>query len=122
MDTFDSIARANPEYVEALYRRYRADPRSVDESWALVFAGYDFALAGGPGASATARISPSVADLVHSYRELGHLIADVNPLDRSPRNHPLLELGEFGFGKGAARVWTCDLTHGYIDINGSYRS
>ena len=55
MDTFDSIARANPEYVEALYRRYRADPRSVDESWALVFAGYDFALAGGPGASATAR-------------------------------------------------------------------
>jgi glutamate N-acetyltransferase / amino-acid N-acetyltransferase len=25
-------------------------------------------------------------------------------------------------GKGQARVWTCDLTHGYIDINGSYRS
>jgi glutamate N-acetyltransferase/amino-acid N-acetyltransferase len=25
-------------------------------------------------------------------------------------------------GKGRARVWTCDLTHGYIDINGSYRS
>jgi glutamate N-acetyltransferase / amino-acid N-acetyltransferase len=25
-------------------------------------------------------------------------------------------------GKGTARVWTCDLTHGYIDINGSYRS
>ena len=95
----DEIARTNPEYVEALYRRYRADPRSVDESWALVFAGYDFALAGGPGASATARISPSVADLVHSYRELGHLIADVNPLDRSPRNHPLLELGEFGFAE-----------------------
>jgi glutamate N-acetyltransferase/amino-acid N-acetyltransferase len=29
---------------------------------------------------------------------------------------------ELGIGKGAARVWTCDLTHGYIDINGSYRS
>jgi len=25
-------------------------------------------------------------------------------------------------GPGAATVWTCDLTHGYIDINGSYRS
>ena len=25
-------------------------------------------------------------------------------------------------GKGRARIWTCDLTHGYIDINGSYRS
>ena len=29
---------------------------------------------------------------------------------------------DVGIGKGAARVWTCDLTHGYIDINGSYRS
>ena len=29
---------------------------------------------------------------------------------------------ELGLGKGASRVWTCDLTHGYIDINGSYRS
>ena len=29
---------------------------------------------------------------------------------------------DLGIGKGRARVWTCDLTHGYIDINGSYRS
>ncbi len=27
-----------------------------------------------------------------------------------------------GLGQGHATVWTCDLTHGYIDINGSYRS
>jgi glutamate N-acetyltransferase/amino-acid N-acetyltransferase len=29
---------------------------------------------------------------------------------------------DLGLGRGIARVWTCDLTHGYIDINGSYRS
>jgi glutamate N-acetyltransferase / amino-acid N-acetyltransferase len=29
---------------------------------------------------------------------------------------------DLGIGKGRARVWTCDLTHRYIDINGSYRS
>jgi glutamate N-acetyltransferase/amino-acid N-acetyltransferase len=29
---------------------------------------------------------------------------------------------DLGLGKGKSRVWTCDLTHGYIDINGSYRS
>lgn len=29
---------------------------------------------------------------------------------------------DIGIGKGSARIWTCDLTHGYIDINGSYRS
>jgi glutamate N-acetyltransferase/amino-acid N-acetyltransferase len=27
-----------------------------------------------------------------------------------------------GLGTGTATVYTCDLTHGYIDINGSYRS
>ena len=27
-----------------------------------------------------------------------------------------------GSGNGAARVWTCDLTHGYISINADYRS
>ncbi len=29
---------------------------------------------------------------------------------------------DLGLGQGHARAWTCDLTHGYIDINGSYRS
>jgi len=29
---------------------------------------------------------------------------------------------DIGLGAGKATVWTCDLTHGYIDINGSYRS
>ena len=29
---------------------------------------------------------------------------------------------DIGLGKGKATVWTCDLTHAYIDINGSYRT
>ncbi|MBP7063567.1 bifunctional glutamate N-acetyltransferase/amino-acid acetyltransferase ArgJ [Ferrovibrio sp.] len=29
---------------------------------------------------------------------------------------------DVGIGKGKAVVWTCDLTHGYIDINADYRS
>ncbi|MFZ5608168.1 MAG: bifunctional glutamate N-acetyltransferase/amino-acid acetyltransferase ArgJ [Pseudomonadota bacterium] len=29
---------------------------------------------------------------------------------------------DVGVGHGAARVWTCDLTHGYIAINADYRS
>ncbi len=29
---------------------------------------------------------------------------------------------DIGLAQGRATVWTCDLTHGYIDINGSYRS
>ncbi|MFZ8942391.1 MAG: bifunctional ornithine acetyltransferase/N-acetylglutamate synthase, partial [Gemmobacter sp.] len=29
---------------------------------------------------------------------------------------------DLGLGRGARTVWTCDLTHGYISINGDYRS
>jgi len=29
---------------------------------------------------------------------------------------------DLGLGGGTATVWTCDLTHGYIDINADYRS
>ena len=29
---------------------------------------------------------------------------------------------DIGLGRGQARVWTCDLTHGYISINADYRS
>ena len=29
---------------------------------------------------------------------------------------------DVGMGQSTARVWTCDLTHRYIDINGSYRT
>ena len=35
--------------------------------------------------------------------------------------HIVIE-ADVGVAKGKARVWTCDLTHRYIDINGSYRS
>lgn len=34
-----------------------------------------------------------------------------------------IEIGvDLGLGSGRATVWTCDLTHGYISINGDYRS
>jgi glutamate N-acetyltransferase/amino-acid N-acetyltransferase len=29
---------------------------------------------------------------------------------------------DLGTGKAKARMWTCDLTHGYVDINGAYRT
>jgi len=37
--------------------------------------------------------------------------------------NPEIEIGvDLGLGKGEARVWTCDLTKAYVEINGDYRS
>ncbi len=38
------------------------------------------------------------------------------------KNQNLIIHVDLGLGGGTARVWTCDLTHGYIDINADYRS
>lgn len=38
------------------------------------------------------------------------------------KQQELLIRVDLGIGEGAATVWTCDLTHGYIDINADYRS
>jgi 2-oxoglutarate dehydrogenase E1 component len=99
MRSFDFIARANLKYVDALYEQYRRDPASVDERWALVFAGYEVAAPPGAGPPVAWQGAGDAYDLVHSYRELGHLIADLDPLGSSPRSHPLLRLEEWGFSE-----------------------
>ena len=109
MVNLDFINRANAEYVDGLYQQYMRDPQSVDPQWALFFAGFEAgrgALPSGNGAGApavqtaqpTVERNIGVFDLIHSYRELGHLIADLDPLGHNQTRHPLLEPDEFGFG------------------------
>src|SRR4051812_10571973 len=114
MNTFELVSLANADYVDEQYQRWRADPGSVDDRWALFFSGFDFALDGngarplaadgatgnGHGTASIDRAAEPVLgvfDLIHSYRELGHLVAHLNPLGPAPAGHPLLDPSEFGF-------------------------
>jgi 2-oxoglutarate dehydrogenase E1 component len=107
----DFINRANADYVDGLYRQYLRDPSSVDERWALFFAGFDAASGNGTRAArvqAKPETTPGVYDLIHSYRELGHLIADLDPLGHNLTSHPLLEPSEFDFTEADLdRVFDC---------------
>jgi glutamate N-acetyltransferase/amino-acid N-acetyltransferase len=47
---------------------------------------------------------------------------DEAPVAAHMQGHEILIEVDIGVGRGQADVWTCDLTHRYIDINGSYRS
>src|SRR4051794_37936715 len=40
-----------------------------------------------------------VAEFILAYRELGRLLADINPLSPAPNSHPLLELSRFGLSQ-----------------------
>jgi glutamate N-acetyltransferase/amino-acid N-acetyltransferase len=37
------------------------------------------------------------------------------------QDHLVIQV-DLGLGSGTAKIWTCDLTHGYISINADYRS
>jgi 2-oxoglutarate dehydrogenase E1 component len=94
MPLFDEAARSSPAYVDALYREYLRDPDAVPADWRLIFEGYDL----GVMARDEAVPASPVARVVQAYRELGHLIADLDPLGQSPRTHPLLDLEALGIG------------------------
>jgi glutamate N-acetyltransferase/amino-acid N-acetyltransferase len=47
---------------------------------------------------------------------------DEAPVAKHMAGRDILIEVDIGIGKGRAEIWTCDLTHRYIDINGSYRS
>jgi len=53
------------------------------------------------------------------YRSPAYREADVVP---HMKGQDILIEVDVGVGRGQAVVWTCDLTHGYISINGDYRS
>jgi glutamate N-acetyltransferase/amino-acid N-acetyltransferase len=47
---------------------------------------------------------------------------DEAPVAKHMAGQNILIEVDIGLGRGKATIWTCDLTHRYIDINGSYRS
>ena len=47
---------------------------------------------------------------------------DETPVVAHMKGREILIETDVGVGDGTAKVWTCDLTHGYIDVNGSYRT
>ena len=103
-DCNKSLEGLSPEFLQNLYEQWKQNPEAIDPQWQWFFRGFDLASDTPP-----ARVSMAVtthapeegepdlqiSDLVHSYRELGHLIADLDPLGHNATEHPLLSLDEF---------------------------
>ncbi len=54
------------------------------------------ATAPAPTAAVTAAPDLQISDLIHNYREHGHLIANLDPLGHNMTHHAFLDLSEFG--------------------------
>jgi 2-oxoglutarate dehydrogenase E1 component len=93
----DAIQRANAAYVEEMYERFRRDPASVPEEWALFLAGLESAPPGRPGAGLPGQPSGEVFGFVQHHRVFGHLAAWLDPLSERPALLPVLSPASFGF-------------------------
>ncbi|HTE55516.1 MAG TPA: 2-oxoglutarate dehydrogenase E1 component [Kofleriaceae bacterium] len=105
MPILDALLQ-QPDLADDLYRRHAADPSSVPAELAELFAELgagraaprflteDGALPDGVARAAIAT-GIQIYDLVHTYRQFGHMAADIDPLGTSPRSHPSLELAQF---------------------------
>ncbi len=93
----------NASYVEEQYQRWKANPQSVPEDWQWFFEGFDLGIASRIEVPEESRVSVEdilrqvhVADLIRRYRELGHLLSCLDPLEPCPLEHPLLTLEACG--------------------------
>lgn len=79
--------RDNLDYIEGLYRQFKANPQSITIEWQRFFEGVEFASDGSFGLSEK---ELDVYHLISAYRNYGHFEADVDPLTNTP--HPSEEL------------------------------
>lgn len=97
----DGIETFNADFIDEQYRRWKAAPGSVSRDWQSFFKGFDIALDRGPDAVSERDLDQMlkqsrVEALKYRYRELGHLLACMDPLAACPTEHPLLSLDTFG--------------------------
>ncbi len=92
--------RGNLDAIEDAYQRWKQNPASVDASWRYFFEGFELG-SNRPAASgeAEARLQTGVTRLIYAYRDLGHFLAHLDPLNDARESYPLLELSEFGLSE-----------------------
>jgi 2-oxoglutarate dehydrogenase E1 component len=113
--TRTSVAtRWNLDVIESAYRRWQEDPASVDESWRVFFEGFELGLGRAAPPEPDGRDQTKIVLLINAYRNLGHCVAQLDPLSEPPSSHPLLELSEFGL-ESADLVRAYD-THPFVGL------
>lgn len=93
------LQNADPTAIDNLYQQYKSDQESVDFGWRKFFEGFDL---GSQKGETTTVVSDDAAkeinvmNLIHAYRQSGHLFAKTNPLRERRQYTPTLAIENFG--------------------------
>ncbi|MDM8516441.1 2-oxoglutarate dehydrogenase E1 component [Desulfobacterales bacterium HSG16] len=99
----------NMEYIDAQYQLWKDDPNLVSEDWQFFFKGFEIGYSGKSGKTENLKTvsdddtahslqQARVESLIYRYRDIGHLLACMDPLSACPADHPLLALDAFNLG------------------------
>lgn len=99
-----------------------------DANWGRILAAVGYSGAAVDPGRAHLWIAPGTEDALDGAGRL-QLVGHGRPLAYSEETATAIFSGDeiavtvdLGQGRGAATVWTCDLSHAYVDINGHYRT
>lgn len=105
MDKLTYLSNADSSYIDGLYQAYKQDPNSIDFGWQKFFEGFEFGQ-GSEGVSIDASdVSEhalkeiNVLNMIHGYRDRGHLFTDTNPVRERRKYYPGKELETFGLSE-----------------------
>jgi 2-oxoglutarate dehydrogenase E1 component len=96
MDSFSFVGNSDIGAIENLYKDYKADPDSVDEGLRNFFKGFDFAVQNfNDSSSGVFGKEFNVINLIHAYRQRGHLFTETNPVRSRRKYYPTLDVENF---------------------------
>ena len=96
---FSGMSTVNAEYIDQLYEAFKASPENVSPEWRHYFYGFEHGADGQMPSLAGAQQDPhSAAErLIMAYRMLGHLVANIDPLQiRATEQQPELSPDYYG--------------------------
>jgi len=98
----DLMETLNAKFIDTQYQSWKKDPNSVSGDWRFFFEGFEMAASDKPEAAAECDEDQILKQsrleaLIYRYREIGHLLACLDPLVGCPTDHPLLDLAAFNF-------------------------
>ena len=104
MNKLTFLSNADSRYIDSMYESYKNDSESVDFGWQKFFEGFDFgsqaeSTSDGKSVSETPEHilkEINVLNMIHGYRERGHLFTKTNPVRERRQYFPGKELATFG--------------------------
>ncbi|MDP2889124.1 MAG: 2-oxoglutarate dehydrogenase E1 component [Bacteroidota bacterium] len=104
MDKFSQVGNQEIAAIEELYSSYLIDPESVDASWKNFFAGFEFARKNFDDSKNSVHDDKidkefAILNLIHGYRQRGHLFTKTNPVRSRRKYLPTLDIENFGLQK-----------------------